>query len=105
MNTTFDDRERAFESKFAHDQEMQFRAIARRNKMLGKWAAELLGRWGQEAEDYALEVVRADFEEKGHGDVIRKLSRDLEGKADEATIRAKMDEFLLVAKEQLVREG
>ncbi|WP_209424333.1 DUF1476 domain-containing protein [Pararhodobacter sp. SW119] len=105
MNTTFDDRERAFESKFAHDMEMQFKAVARRNKLLGLWAADLLGRSGQAAEDYAMEVIRADFEEAGHEDVYRKVSADLEGKADEATIRAKMDEFLLIAKEQLVKQG
>jgi hypothetical protein len=105
MNTTFDDRERAFESKFAHDLEMQFKAVARRNKLLGLWAADKLGKSGQTAEDYAMEVIRADFEEKGHEDVFRKVSHDLEGKADEATIRAKMDEFLLTAKQQLLNEG
>jgi hypothetical protein len=105
MNTTFDDRERAFESKFAHDMEMQFKAVARRNKLLGLWAADLLGKSGQAAEDYAMEVIRADFEEAGHEDVYRKVSADLEGKADEAAIRAKMDEFLLIAKEQLVKQG
>jgi hypothetical protein len=105
MNSTFDDRERAFESKYAHDQEMLFKAIARRNRMLGMWAAGLLGKSGAEADAYALDVVRADFEEAGHEDVVRKVSADLQGKADEATIRAKMDEFLLAAKEQLVREG
>jgi hypothetical protein len=104
MNTTFDDRERAFEAKFAHDQEMEFRAVARRNRLLGFWAAEMLGKSGSEAEDYALEVVRSDFEEKGHEDVVRKVSGDLQGKADEATIRRKMDELLLVAKDQLVKE-
>ncbi len=105
MNTTFDDRERAFEAKFAHDLDMQFKAVARRNKMLGLWAAELLGKSGQEAEDYAMDVIRADFEEKGHEDVFRKVSHDLQGKADEPTIRAKMDEFLLVAKKNLVEQG
>ncbi len=105
MMSTFDDRERAFETKFAHDLEMQFKAVARRNKMLGLWAAELLGRSGQAAEDYAMEVIRADFEEAGHEDVFRKVAHDLEGKADERTIRTKMDEFLLAAKEQLVKEG
>jgi hypothetical protein len=105
MNTTFDDRERAFETKFAHDQEMQFKAVARRNKMLGIWAAGLLGKSGQAADEYAMEVIRADFEKAGHDDAVRKVLHDLEGKADEATIRAKMDEFLLAAKEQLVQEG
>ena len=105
MNTTFDDRERAFEAKFAHDLEMQFKAVARRNKMLGLWAAELLGRSGQAAEDYAMEVIRADFEEAGHDDVFRKVAHDLEGKVDEATIRAKMDELLAAAKIDLVQQG
>jgi hypothetical protein len=105
MMTTFDDRERAFESKYAHDLEMQFKAVARRNKMLGLWAAELLGKSGQAAEDYAMEVIRADFEEVGHEDVFRKVSHDLQNKSDEATIRAKMDEFLLAAKAQLVQQG
>ncbi len=103
--STFNDRERAFENKFAHDAEMQFKAVARRNKALGLWAAGLLGKTGQAAEDYAMEVIRADFEEAGHEDVFRKVQADLQGKADEATIRAKMDEFLAVAKAQLADEG
>jgi hypothetical protein len=105
MMSTFDDRERAFEAKFAHDLEMQFKAVARRNKMLGLWAAEKLGKSGQAAEEYAMDVIRADFEEHGHEDVYRKVAHDLEGKTDEATIRAKMDEFLLAAKVQLVEQG
>ena len=103
--TTFDDRKRAFENKFAHDAEMQFKAIARRNKALGLWAAGLLGKSGADAEDYAIEVVRADFEEAGHEDVVRKVVADLNGKADAAMVRAKMDEFLLAAQEQLMSEG
>jgi hypothetical protein len=99
--STFDDRERAFESKFAHDMEMQFKAVARRNKLLGLWAAGLLGRSGQSAEDYAMEVIRADFEEAGHEDVFRKVQADLTGLADEATIRAKMADFLIEAKVSL----
>lgn len=100
MNT-FDDRERAFETKFAHDQEMQFKAVARRNRLAGLWAAGLLGKTGQAAEDYALEVIRSDFEEAGDEDVIRKLAADLAGKADEAAIRAKLAEFLSQAKAAL----
>ena len=69
--TTFDDRENAFESKFAHDAEMQFRAEARRNKLVGLWAAELLGKSGDDAAAYAVEVVSADFEEAGIEDVVR----------------------------------
>lgn len=99
--STFDERERAFETKFAHDMEMQFKAVARRNKLLGLWAAGLLGKQGQAAEDYAMEVIRADFEEAGHEDVFRKVAADLAGRADETTIRAKMAEFLAQAKASL----
>lgn len=99
--STFDDRERAFETKFAHDMEMQFKAVARRNKLLGLWAAGLLGKTGQAAEDYAMAVIRADFEEAGHEDVFRKIAHDLGGRVDEATIRAKMAEFLVQAKGSL----
>ena len=102
--STFDDRESAFENKFAHDEEMKFRAVARRNKLLGLWAAELLGKTGDEADAYALEVVKADFEEAGHEDVVRKVAADLGDIADADTIRAKMDELLRVAKAQLVKE-
>ncbi len=103
--TTFDERENAFESKFAHDEEMQFKATARRNKLLGLWAAELLGKSGDEAEAYALEVVKADFEEAGDEDVFRKLAGDLGDRADEALIRAKMTELRAVAEEQIMQEG
>jgi len=103
MNS-FKDREKGFENKFAHDQEMQFRAIARGNKLLGLWAAELLGKSGADAEAYALEVVRADFEEAGHEDVYRKVAGDLGDLADEATIRSKMVEALAEAKVQLMTE-
>ncbi len=99
--TSFNDRERAFESKFAHDQEMVFKAVARRNKKLGLWAAGLLGKTGAEAEEYAMEVIRADFEEAGHEDVVRKVLADLSGVSDEATIRAKMDVLLSEAKAEL----
>lgn len=103
MNT-FDDREHAFEAKFAHDAEMQFKAEARRNKLLGLWAAGLLGKSGDDADAYAKEVIKSDFEEAGHEDVYRKVSGDLGDKADEATIRAKMAEFLVEAKSQLLNE-
>lgn len=101
---TFDDRERAFENKFAHDAEMQFRAEARRNKLTGLWAADLLGKSGQEAADYAMTVVQADFEEAGIEDVVRKVAADLGDKASADVIRAKMAELLPVAKEQLMKE-
>ncbi|TVP72963.1 MAG: DUF1476 domain-containing protein [Rhodobacteraceae bacterium] len=99
--TSFNDRERAFENKFAHDQEMIFKAVARRNKKLGLWAAGLLGKAGDEAEAYAMDVIRADFEEAGHEDVVRKLLADLSSVSDEATIRAKMAELLSEAKAEL----
>lgn len=102
--TTFDDRESAFENKFAHDAEMQFRAEARRNKLLGLWAAALLGKTGEAADDYAREVIRSDFAEAGDGDVLRKVAADLAGRADEATIRAKMDALMAEAKAQLMSE-
>lgn len=101
---TFDERENAFENKFAHDAEMQFKAEARRNKLLGLWAAGLLGKDGDAAAEYAKEVVKADFEEAGHEDVIRKLSGDLGDRASEAEIRGKMDAFLAEAKAQLLDE-
>ncbi|MEL7116200.1 MAG: DUF1476 domain-containing protein [Pseudomonadota bacterium] len=103
--STFDERENAFESKFAHDAEMQFKAEARRNKLLGLWAAELMGKTGDAAEDYAKEVIRADFEEAGDEDVYRKVAGDLGDKADEATIRAKMVEMMGLAKAQLMDEA
>lgn len=102
--STFDDRESAFENKFAHDAEMQFKAEARRNKLLGLWAAELLGKTGDAAADYAKEVVKSDFEEAGHEDVYRKVSGDLGDRASEATIRAKMSELMAEAKAQLMAE-
>ena len=102
--TTFDDRENAFENKYAHDSEMQFRAEARRNKLLGLWAADLMGKTGDAAAAYALEVVQADFEEAGIEDVVRKLAADLDGKASADEIRAKLLELLPVAKAQLMQE-
>ena len=103
MNT-FDDREHAFEAKFAHDAEMQFKADARRNKLLGLWAADLIGKSGDDAAAYAKEVIKSDFEEAGHEDVYRKVSADLGATVDEATIRAKMAEFMREAKAQLLKE-
>ena len=103
--TTFDDRERAFESKYAHDAEMQFRATARRNKLLGLWAASLLGKSGPEAEAYAAEVVKSDLQEAGDEDVVRKVAADLDGKASAQDIRVKLDELLIEAKGQLASEA
>ena len=102
--TTFDDRENAFEAKFAHDGEMQFKAEARRNKLLGLWAAGLMGKSGDAAAAYAMEVVSADFEEAGTEDVVRKVAADLQGKAGADEIRAKMAELLPVATAQLMDE-
>ena len=102
--STFDERENAFEAKFAHDAEMQFKADARCNKLLGLWAAELLGKSGDDVEAYVREVIKSDFEEAGHEDVFRKLTADVGDKVDEATIRAKMAECMALAKTQLVQE-
>ena len=102
--TTFDDREQTFEKKYAHDAEMQFKAEARRNKLLGLWAAGLMGKNGDDAEAYAREVIKSDFEEAGDEDVFRKVSGDLGSNADEATIRAKMAELMAEAKNQLLSE-
>ncbi|AUH34073.1 DUF1476 domain-containing protein [Paracoccus tegillarcae] len=103
--TTFDDRERSYETKFALDAELRFKAEARRNRLLGEWAAELLGKSGEEARTYAMTVVTSDFEEPGDEDVYRKLAGDLEGKAAEATIRAKMEEMMIEAKRQIIDEA
>jgi hypothetical protein len=100
----FDDREKAFESKFAHDADMQFRAEARRNKLVGLWAAALLGKSGDDAAAYAMTVVQADFEESGVEDVVRKVAADLAGHATGDDIRAKLAELLPVAKAQLMDE-
>ena len=103
MNS-FEDRENAFEAKFAHDADMQFKAEARRNKLLGLWAAELMDKSGEAADAYAKEVIKADFEEPGDEDVYRKVSGDLGSKADEATISARMVELMTEAKAQLLSE-
>ncbi|QMU57744.1 MAG: DUF1476 family protein [Boseongicola sp.] len=102
---TFDDRENAFENKFARDAEMQFKAEARRNKLLGLWAAALMGKDGDAADEYAKEVIRSDFEEAGDEDVYRKVSGDLGDKASEAEIRSKMEELMKEAKAQLMDEA
>lgn len=102
--STFDEREQAFEKKFAHDAELLFKAEARRNKLLGLWAADLLGKTGDEAAAYAREVLKADLEEAGEEDVFRKIAGDLGDKADEPTIRAKMKDLLTLAKEQILSE-
>ncbi len=100
--TTFDDRKDAFEKKFAHDAELKFKAESRRNRLLGLWAAEKLGKSGDDATAYAKEVIAADFEEAGDEDVVRKVTKDLAGKGvTEQVIREKMLELLGVAVEQI----
>ena len=104
--TTFDKREEGFEKQFAHDEELRFKAMARRNKMLGLWAAGVLGISGADAEAYANEVVLADFEEAGDTDVLRKVSKDLQPKGvTEQQIRAQMTELLAQAVEQIKKSG
>ena len=96
----FDDRRDAFEKRFAHDEELRFKATARRNRLLGQWVAAKLGKSGPEADEYAKSVVMADFEEAGDGDVIRKVRADLETggqSASETEIKTKLDDFLIQA--------
>ncbi len=105
--TTFNEREKAQEDKYAHDQEIAFKATARRNKLLGLWAAELMDLAGQAAQDYAKEVVKADFEEPGEEDVYRKLKGDLEAKGvdvSEHRLRRKMAELRDLAHKQITTE-
>ena len=102
--TTFDERANAFENKFAHDSEMQFRAEARANKLLGLWAAGLMGKSGDEAAAYAIEVVKADFEEAGTEDVVRKVAGDLGALSSADAVRGKLVALLPVAKAQLMTE-
>lgn len=104
MNT-FKDRQKAFESKFAFDEEMSFKAQAKANKSLGFWAAEKLGLSGENASTYAMDVVKSDFEEPGLEDVFRKVSKDLEGIVSEKDIRSKAEEFFHEATAQLQSEG
>jgi hypothetical protein len=102
--TTFDKREEGFEKKFAHDEELKFKANARRNKLLGMWAAEKLGMTGPAAEAYAKEVVTADFEEPGDDDVFRKIRKDFDAKKVAQTdpqIRKVMDDLMETAIAQI----
>ena len=104
--TTFDKREEGFERKFAHDEELRFKAMARRNKLLGLWAAGVLGKSGPDADAYAKEVVMADFEETGDNDVLRKIAKDLQEKGiSEQQIRTQMNELLKQAVEQIKASG
>ncbi len=103
--TTFDDRERAFEAKFARDEEMSFRVTARRNKLVAQWAAQQMKLTPEETDAYAKAVVQADFEEAGDEDVIRKLLGDLTAagvEIDEATVRQAVEERTVEARRQLI---
>jgi len=105
--TTFDNREQGFEGKFVLDQEQEFKASARRNRLLGMWAAELMGLEADNSVEYAQAVVKSDFELPGDEDVLRKVAKDLSAaglKTTEGEVRAKMDEFMAIARGQL-REG
>jgi len=100
----FDKRREGYESKFAHDEDLKFRATARRNKLLGLWAAEKLGLSGTAAEDYAKEVVKSDFEEAGDHDVFRKVRKDFDAKSiavSDHQIRREMEDLMQVAIEQV----
>ncbi len=106
--TEFEQREKAFETKFKLDQELRFKATARRNRLLGVWAAEKMGLNGSEADAYAKEVVKADFEEPGDDDVLQKGLADLQGKGVEMSdrlLRKHMDELMVVAVEQVQTDG
>jgi hypothetical protein len=105
--TTFDDRERAFESKYAHDEDLRFRVIARRNRLLGGWAARLMGLSDAEADGYSKDVIRADFEEAGDEDVIRKLLGDLTAagvETDESQIREALTHKEAEARRQIMEQ-
>ena len=106
--TQFDDRERAFEAKFAHDEEMQFRIIARRNRLVGEWAARKMGLSDVESEAYAKDVVRADFENAGDEDVIRKLLGDLTSagvEIDDGAIREALEHKTVEARRQVIEQS
>lgn len=103
-----DDREKGLEGRFAHDQELEFKATVRRNKLLGLWVAEQLGKTGDDANNYAKEVVKSDFEEAGHEDVYRKVKGDLDAAGvdvSEHVIRTRMDQLLADARQQVMSEG
>src|SRR5471030_1110965 len=106
--TTFYKREEGFEKKFAHDEELQFKANARRNKLLGLWSAEKLGLTGAQADAYAKEVVMADFEEAGDHDIFRKIRKDFDDKKvalPDLDIRRAMDELMAQAVAQIKKSG
>ena len=100
--TTFEERKKGFESKFVHDAALRFKVEARRNKKLGLWAAGLLGKTGDDAESYAGDVIRADFEEPGEEDVFRKVANDLGERISEGELRRAMERFLEEAKDEII---
>ena len=98
----FNDREKAFEKKFANDQEAEFKISARRNKLLGAWVADILSLNEEQKKNYITEVIKSDFQEAGDQDVFKKIKKDLEGKYIQDTeIRQKMSEFLEAAKKEV----
>jgi len=102
--TTFDDREQAYEAKFVHDQDTEFRAVARRNRLLGLWGGELMGLEQTHLEDYARAVVKSEVDHPGDEDVLRKLFEDLKGsgvQVSEGDVRMKMAELMAIAREQI----
>ena len=106
--SNFDNRQKGFEGKFVHDQELQFKASARRNKLLGLWAAGLMGKTGDEAAAYAKEVIKADFEEAGDDDVFRKIRADFDSAGVDQSdhqLRRQMDELMATAITQLENEA
>ncbi len=106
--TTFRDREKAFEAKYRHDQEIRFKVTVRRNKLLGQWAAEQIGLTGKDAEAYAKEVIRADFEKAGDEDVLQKILKDFGDSGVDISahrLRKEMDHWLDVAEEQIHSEA
>lgn len=102
-----DDREKGFENKYAHDQELEFKAVVRRNKKLGLWAAEMMGLTGDDADAYSKEVIKSDFEEAGDEDVFRKVRGDFDKNGVEQSdhqIRRQMDELLEIARQEVYSE-
>jgi hypothetical protein len=105
--TTFDERESSFEAKFKHDKELQFKVTARRNKLLGLWAANLLGIHGAEAEAYAKDVVKSDFVAPGDNDVVQKVLGDFQARSVEMSehrLRKQMDDLMRIATDQIRSE-
>ena len=106
--TSFDDREDKFEKKFAHDAELRFKAEARRNKLLGLWAAKLMGKSDEEAAEYAKEVIKADFEEAGDEDVFRKVRKDFDASGVDQSdhqLRRQMTDLMAEAINQIQKDG